>query len=156
MANTDYFLNMLSQSGTESKAAGGATFATGMAAEGAPLKYYQDLLSGDRSRMESAIAPEKSEILAQYRARRRQLARGQRGGGTNEAVAESGFAQSGDIAGLLAKLRPEAAKGSAEIAGQMAGMGLQQQQIGSNELMAALSATVQERGQTFGLIESLF
>jgi hypothetical protein len=146
-SNATTLAQQLSGMGGAPYAEGQDTFKQGLADFGPSMKYFQDILSGNKSEMEAATGAEKSDILSQYRARRRQLARGQRGGGTNEAVASSEFEQAGDVAKLIQGLRPQAAKGSADIAGQVAGMGLKESELGQQSMFNALSAYLTERGQ---------
>jgi hypothetical protein len=121
-----------------------------------PMEYFSQILSGNKSQMESAIAPEKNDILSQYRAKRKQLAAsGSRSGGTNEAVAQSEFSQAGDVASLLQKLRPQAAAGESDIAGKIAQLGLSESEIGSQQWLASLQAAVGIRGQDFSLAGAL-
>ena len=127
---------------------GESQYGQGIQDFGPALEYWDSIMSGDKSKMESAIAPEKSDILSQYRAKRKQLAAtGSRSGGTNEAVAQSEFSQAGDVASLLQKLRPQAAKESSDIAGKIGQLGLQQEQLGNDQMFAALNAIMQGRGQ---------
>lgn len=143
--------NYLSQLGSGSFISGTQTFDVGLSAFGPAQNYWNDILSGNKAAMETAIAPEKQDILSQYRARRRQLAAGPRGGGTNQAVAESEFAQAGDVASLLQKLRPQAAKETTDIASRISQLGLGESEQGMQQLLAALSAAVGIRGQDFSL-----
>jgi hypothetical protein len=153
----------LTQGGQASFGTGQQAFRSGINDFGPALNYWNEILSGNKSQMESAIAPEKSDILSQYRARRRQLAQtGSRSGGTNEATAQSEYSQAGDVAGLLQKLRPQAADKSAEIAGKIANLGLGESNLGLSAINDAISAAlsqrgqnVQQQGQEFGLTESL-
>jgi hypothetical protein len=139
--------NSLGAAGSQTFGQGQNILAQGLQGLKAPMSYYSDILSGNKAEMESAIAPEKSDILSQYRARRKQLAAGQRGGGTNEAVAESEFKQAGDVAALLQKLRPQAAAGEAQIAREVAGLGIQESHMGDEQLFQALGGLLARRGQ---------
>ena len=139
--------NSLGTSGSNVFTQGQGTVQAGVAGLQWPMNYYSSILSGNKAEMESAIAPEKSDILSQYRARRRQLAKGQRGGGTNEAVASSEFAEAGDISALLQKLRPQAAAGEAQVAGQVAGLGIEESRLGNEQLFQALAGLLSRRGQ---------
>lgn len=139
--------NSLGSSGAATFGAGQGTVTAGVDALQAPLQYYQSILSGNKPQMESAIAPEKSDILANYRAKRRKLASGVRGGGTNSAVAGSEFAEAGDVASLLQKLRPQAAAGEADVASKEAGIGVEESQLGNQQLFQALAGILSERGQ---------
>jgi hypothetical protein len=154
--------NLLQNRGAATANAGQATLAQGLEDFGPAKDYWSKILSGDQAEMESAIAPEKSDILSQYRARRRQMARtGSRSGGTNEATASAGYSQAGDIAGLLQKLRPQAAKATSDIASQESQFGLAESQQGNDQMLAALqslsterSQDIEQQGQAYQLGES--
>jgi len=167
MATADELTNQLTQymqsMGSANSGVGQAYLSEGMRDFSGPMEYFNQILSGNKSQMESAIAPEKNDILSQYRAKRKQLAAsGSRSGGTNEAVAQSEFSQAGDVASLLQKLRPQAAAGDSEIAGKIAQLGLSESEMGSQQWMAALQAAtnlsqqaVEKRGQDIGMVTSL-
>jgi hypothetical protein len=140
--------NTLGQSGADTFKTGQSDYGKGMQDFGPSLDYWNSILSGDKSKMESAIAPEKADILSQYRAKRKQLAAtGSRSGGTNEAVAQSEFSQAGDVASLLQKLRPQAAKESSGIAAEIAKLGLNESEVGNAQMFATLQSLLQGRGQ---------
>ena len=138
----------LTNAGNDLLTSGQGDYQQGLSDFGPALDYWNSILSGNKAQMENAIAPEKDDILSQYRAKRKQLAAsGSRSGGTNEAVAQSEFSQAGDVASLLQKLRPQAAAGEADIAGKIAQLGLGESEMGSQQWMAALQAAVTQRGQ---------
>jgi hypothetical protein len=140
--------NLLSSGGAQAVGKGQADYGTGISDFAPAETYWQNILSGNKSEMESAIAPEKNDILSQYRARRKQIAAtGSRSGGTNEATATSEYSQAGDIAALLQKLRPQAAKESSDIAGKIAQLGLSESGVGLESSTAALQGALAERGQ---------
>ena len=153
----------LSKGGQATFGQGQQEFGQGIQDFGPALNYWNDILSGDKSKMEQAIAPEKEDILSQYRARRRNMAKlSSRSGGTNEAMASSEFSEAGDVSSLLQKLRPQAAKESSAIAGEIAKLGLGESQMGLSAINDSISAAlsqrgqnVQQQGQEFGLAESL-
>ena len=163
MATADELTQYLQGMGSANFGVGQAYLNEGMRDFSGPMEYFNQILSGNKSQMESAIAPEKNDILSQYRAKRKQLAAsGSRSGGTNEAVAQSEFSQAGDVASLLQKLRPQAAAGESEIAGKIAQLGLSESEMGSQQWMAALQAAtnlsqqaVEKRGQDIGMVTSL-
>jgi hypothetical protein len=154
---------VLSNQGQSVTQSGQQIFGQGVQDFAPAQSYWNSILSGNKSEMESAIAPEKADILSQYRARRKQLAAtGARSGGTNEATAESEYSQAGEIAKLLQQLRPQAAKESAGIAGEKAklglaesGFGLESTSAGLNAALAQRGQNVQQQGQEFGLTETL-
>jgi hypothetical protein len=146
----------LTQYGNESFATGQQGYQQGLQDFGPALDYWNKILSGNKAEMDSATAPEKSDILSQYRAKRKQLAAtGSRSGGTNEAIAQSEFSQAGDVAGLMQKLRPQAAKESSAIAGQITDAGLKESDMGMQAIAQMLQAGVTERGQTISILNAL-
>jgi hypothetical protein len=146
----------LTQYGNESFATGQQGYQQGLQDFGPALDYWNKILSGNKAEMDSATAPEKSDILSQYRAKRKQLAAtGSRSGGTNEAIAQSEFSQAGDVAGLMQKLRPQAAKESSAIAGQITDAGLKESDMGMQAIAQMLQAGVTERGQTISILNQL-
>ena len=105
--------NLLGTQGQQTFSSGQQQYGAGVQDFGPSMQYWQNILSGNKAEMESSIAPEKEGILDRYRAARKKIAQtGQRGGGTNEAVAQSEFSQAGDTAKLLQELRPQAAAAS--------------------------------------------
>ena len=133
----------LTNAGNDLLTSGQGDYQQGLSDFGPALDYWNSILSGNKAQMENAIAPEKDDILSQYRAKRKQLAAsGSRSGGTNEAVAQSEFSQAGDVASLLQKLRPQAAKESSDIAGKLAQLGLSESGIGNDQMFQALAAQV--------------
>lgn len=140
--------NLLGTQGQQTFSSGQQQYGAGLQDFGPSMQYWQNILSGNKAEMESSIAPEKEGILDRYRAARKKIAQtGQRGGGTNEAVAQSEFSQAGDTAKLLQQLRPQAAAASGQEAGQIAGLGLQESGLGLQQTFAALDAILTQRGQ---------
>ena len=156
MASANELTQYLQGMGSANFGVGQAYLSEGMRDFSGPMDYFSQILSGNKSQMESAIAPEKNDILSQYRAKRKQLAAsGSRSGGTNEAVAQSEFSQAGDVASLLQKLRPQAAQQSSAIAGQITDAGLKESDMGMQALAQMLQAGVTERGQTISILNAL-
>jgi hypothetical protein len=148
---TQYLRSMTNLFGTQGEqtfSSGQQQYQAGLQDFGPSMQYWQNILSGNKAEMESAIAPEKEGILERYRAARKKISQtGARGGGTNEAVAQSEFSQAGDTAKLLQQLRPQAAQQSAQIASQVANLGLNESNLGLTSLTAALQGILSERGQ---------
>jgi hypothetical protein len=154
--NLDQSKGQLNQAGTNALGTGQASLNKGLSDFGPALDYWNKILSGNSAEMQNAIAPEKDNILASYRAKRKQLAAtGSRSGGTNEATAQSEYSQAGDVAGLLQKLRPEAAKATSDIAGKEAQLGLGESEMGMSALSQLMQGGVAERGQTLSFISNV-
>lgn len=81
------------------------------------LNYYSQILSGDKGAVSQAIGPE-AEALAELTAgEQRSLSNsGLRGGARDQALAESGRAGAGKIAGLIPQARKDAAAAGSAIA----------------------------------------
>jgi hypothetical protein len=89
------------------------------------LKYYKDLLSGNRAEMMGAVAPEVGAIRSGYdQAKKNISAFTPRGGGQTSILSELPFRQNADIQRLLQTVRPAAAGNLGGLAGQIAGEGL--------------------------------
>jgi hypothetical protein len=143
--------NMGAQQGSDVFSAGQGAYQKGMQGFDPAMQYWQSILSGNKSEMESAVAPEKESIMDRYRATKKGLAkRGSRSGGTNEAVASAGFSEAGDIGRMFQTLRPQAAKESAGLADSYAKLGLAEQGIGLQEFMGVMQGLLQRRGQNIG------
>jgi hypothetical protein len=116
-------------------AAGAATTGAGISALSQPLQYWQNILSGNRTSMNAAIAPEKNAIQSQGDAQRRQQAAlgTARGGGTSAANQQQQTNQMAQVDNALLQARPEAAKETANIGGELA-------QVGNAQTAEALNA----------------
>lgn len=90
-------------------------FDLGLPAVTQPLSYWSSILSGDRSRMTSALGPELSRIGEGYRtAAQTSAALNPRGGPTPDFLSEVPYRQQRDVSTLFQQSRPQAAQ---ELAG---------------------------------------
>jgi hypothetical protein len=114
-----------------------------------PLKYFQDLMSGDRTKMTQAVAPETNAVRAGADAQKRQQsAMGTaRGGGTAVANNARDTDTMAKVDNLLFGARPAAAKETASIAGEegqlataKAGLGISGEALGAGLVSGASSA----------------
>ena len=86
-------------------------FDMGMPATQQPIDYWSSILSGDRSRMTSAMGPELSRIGEGYQAANRtSAALNPRGGPTPDFLANQPFSQQRDISTMFQQQRPGAAQ----------------------------------------------
>lgn len=121
---------------------GQQTVGQGVNALGSSLNYFQKLMSGDRSVVSQAVAPETNAVQAQADAARRgQVASGTaRGGGTastNQTAQDKAMAE---IDNFLFGARPSAAQQVSDIGGKLSSVGL-------GETQAALGfADLSEKG----------
>lgn len=113
--------------GERGQAISGNLFDMGMPATQQPLDYWASILSGDRSKATSALAPEINRIGEGYQtAAQTSAALSPRGGPTPDFLAEAPYQQQRDVSTLFQQARPDAAK-------QLAGSG-------SNLLANAINA----------------
>jgi hypothetical protein len=106
-------------------ATGTATTAKGVADLQDPLKYYKTLLSGDRTAMQGAIAPEANATQAAADAARRNSAAvgTARGGGTAGQAQTAKDSTQATLDNYLFGVRPGAAAGVSDIAKTEADIG---------------------------------
>jgi hypothetical protein len=106
---------------------GAATTGTGLDTLGGAGAYWQRLLTGSRPALEAAVAPERNMMLSSADAARRQQAQEgtARGGGTAGANQQQQEQVQSQIDQALLGVRPAAAKETAQIGAQEAGIGLE-------------------------------
>lgn len=80
-----------------------------------PFNYYSGILSGDRSQMMQAIAPEARQVTDLYQQGLQQRELTPRGGGTSQLYANLPFQQARSIMDIYQRARPAAAQGLAQI-----------------------------------------
>lgn len=145
------------QAGAEqSRASGQRSVTQGKDALGDVLAYYQALIGADPGAALEASKAERGRVLDQYDAARQSAARfGPRGGGTATAMANSRIAEANQLSDLLSTTRREGANALAGVAGQLAALGLTEEQLASADLETVLQSMlaragfdVQRRGQT--------
>jgi hypothetical protein len=92
---------------------------------GSAGSYFKNLLTGNRSALLGAVAPETAAAQARSDASRRQLATSgtARGGGTAAASQTAKEKTMSDINNLLFGVRPGAAEGAAKVGGEEAALG---------------------------------
>lgn len=92
-------------------------FNTAMPAVSNTLRYYQTLLSGNKSARYAATAPEAESVAGAYQGANEAIGRSYlRGGERDQAIAENARARAGDIARLTTGVRPMAAQGTMGVA----------------------------------------
>ena len=86
-------------------------FDMGMPAAQQPIDYWSAILSGDRSKMTSAMGPELSRIGEGYQAAARtSAALNPRGGPTPDFLSQQPYSQQRDVSTMFQQARPEAAR----------------------------------------------
>lgn len=127
-------LNQDAQAQQTSLNSGQNLIGMGTQASQAPMNYWSSILSGNRSAMTGALAPEISRIGQGYQtAEQTSAALSPRGGPSAEFNAELPFAQQHDITSLLQGARPDAAK-------SLAGQGSNLLSAGTQSLLASTAA----------------
>lgn len=119
-----------------SAATGTATTKAGTDAMSSSLGYWQKLMSGNRTTMQQAVAPETNATLSGADAQKRQLAATgtARGGGVAGVEQQQKDATMAKVDNLLFGARPEAAKESSKIGGDLARVGTSQTSNAINAL----------------------
>lgn len=146
--------------GNEDKGAAGIDSAEGNLQK--VLDYYQRLLSGDRSEVESAIGPEVDQISTQFDNIRKMLSQnGARGGGTASTLATLPQQQTAQVSDLINKSRRGAAEGLSKASGQQADiakflstLGAGQLDSATQEELAKLGINLGERGQNTSMFNN--
>lgn len=109
-------------------------FDLGMPAMQQPVNYWSSLLTGDRSKMTSAMGPELSRIGEGYRAAgETSAALNPRGGPTPDFLSQQPYNQQRDVSTLFQQARPDAAK-------QLSGAGSNIMANGSTLLANAIAS----------------
>ena len=86
-------------------------FDLGMPATRQPIDYWSSILSGDRSRMTSALGPELGRIGEGYQtAAQTSAALNPRGGPTPDFLSQQPYQQQRDVSTLFQQFRPQAAE----------------------------------------------
>lgn len=121
--------------GENEAATGQATTKEGLSDLGKSSDYWSKLLSGDRSTMQQAVAPETNAVLSQADAEKRQQGSmgTARGGGVAANNQQTEDASMAKIDNLLFGARPMAA-------GQEAAIGGKEADIGNSQLAEAMNA----------------
>lgn len=114
---------------------GSATTNAGVAGLGASQNYFQNLMSGNRSAIQQAQAPETNAVLSGADAARRQQAASgtARGGGTAAGNQQAGTNTAATLDNAIFSARPQAAAANAQVSGTEAN-------VGNTEMSQALQA----------------
>ena len=122
--------------------AGLATTKTGLGTLGGPLAYWQKLMSGNRAAMNQAVAPEANAARSASDATTRQTAATgtARGGGTAATSQQRQTDVNAQIDNLLFGVRPQAAQATTGIGTTQANIGLNEANVGNQQLQQALAA----------------
>lgn len=104
----------------------------------APLNFFQALLSGDRSTIMSALAPEIQTLSANYDTGRKTAEEfAPRGGGRAAALEALPFQKAGQIETLVQGARSEGAIGMEQIGSLLSSLGLGEIGVGTTAATAA-------------------
>jgi hypothetical protein len=99
----------------------------------APLNFFQQLLSGDRSTVMSALSPEISSLTASYDTGRKTSEEfAPRGGGRAAQLEELPFKEASDVEQLVSGVRQTGAAGVSEIGQMLAQLGLGEMGVSSS------------------------
>lgn len=113
-------------------------------------QYYRNILSGSKSQMQSALAPETGTVMDYYRGAQGKATRELRGGARDQAVAELDRSRVGDLARMVPTARANAAQGLYGVGATQVGQGansLAQSGYLNNTLFNQQSQMNQEAGE---------
>jgi len=112
------------------------------------IDYWTRILSGDRSEITGAVAPEIGRISSGYDQAAKTAGQfAPSGGGRSQLMAELPFRKAQDISTLISGLRPQAAQQLSGIAAQLSQLGLDSEQI-----IAALLQGIRGGGESLANI----
>lgn len=149
-SNTDInsLIQDISSQSKQSRESGRSALDQGFKTMDPGLKYLAGLLSGDRGQLTAATAPEAKTILDQYDSARKAVSElGPRGGNKGQEISESYFKQADAMTRLLETIRPGAAKELAGLGLDISKLGLEELQLGEDDLTRILDALSGIRGQ---------
>lgn len=128
--------------GQSTLSGGQGTTNQGLGELGQAANYNSKILSGNRSAVTEAMAPEINSVTSQAnQLKKQQSAMGtSRGGGTNAGNQQLGTQESGQITNLIAQARPQASQALSQIGAQTGGIGLGEMGVGANLLGLGNSA----------------
>lgn len=139
--------NLTGQQGSQAFTTGQGTAATGTDALNNVLNYYTRLMNGSSGEI-IANSPETQSVLQQYDAARNSMATlNPRGGMRASQGANLKFNELGQLGNLVQKTRQNAAQGAQQTAGEIANTGLQESELGEQDLATTLQALLSRRGQ---------
>lgn len=122
--------------GQSTLSGGQGTANQGLGELGQAANYNSKILSGNRSAVTEAMAPEINSVTSQAnQLRKQQAALGtSRGGGTNAGNQQLGTQEAGQVTNLIAQARPQASQALSQIGAQTGGIGLGEMGVGSQLL----------------------
>ncbi len=104
-------IDLLTKTGQRGQQTGTNLFDMGLPAAQQPIDYWSSILSGDRSKMTSAMGPELSRIGEGYQAAAKtSTALNPRGGPTPDFLSQLPYNQQRDVSTMFQQARPDAAK----------------------------------------------
>jgi hypothetical protein len=114
---------------------------------GTVSNYDNSILSGNRTTVLSAEAPEIGSILSGYDTARKASAElAPRGGGRSASLNELPYKEAGDVNKQIEKARPQAAQQLTQVAGEQAGLGTAEQGIAASDVNSSLDFLLGKAG----------
>ena len=152
-------LTQLRSNATDDRARGDALNQQGDLAMAPVLQHLQALVRGDEATTLAATKGQRGRVMDQYDAARRAAAQfGPRGGGQQQAIANSYFDQANQLSDITADAQTGAAQQLGQFATQLNAMGLASDQLANADLGTIIQAVLgqqnieaQKRGQNMDL-----
>lgn len=139
--------NLLGTQGSNLLVQGAGQTGAGITAANPALQFLTNLVSGDKTALESATQPEVDQIKAQFDQIRQLIASGPRGGGTASAMVQAPTEEVKQIADVKASMQKGAAGELGTLATTLAGLGISMEGLGLGAESTAASTDVALRGQ---------
>lgn len=151
--NASSMASLAGGTGVNTINAGGTQTGAGEGDLNTVSSYFKNLLSGNPSQVNAAVAPQVDAIHSQFSQIKNMFQTNQqRGGGTTSTLASLPTKEQGQIEGLTQSAETSAAGQLGQIGGQEAQIGLGEEGVGANLINAATGSATQLQGQEFSLM----
>jgi hypothetical protein len=142
--------NLVAGEGAKNVQSGGQTTQSGLGAMAPVLQYLTKLTMGDQADVEQATQPQANQIRDSFQAVRNMISQQPRGGGKAGVLAEAPYKERQQVSDMQSQARQGAAGQLGQMASTLAGIGLEQGQLGEAEQGLAMESALGQRGQNIG------
>lgn len=139
--------NLLGGQGQQAYGTGQTGYQAGLGALAPTMQYLTQLTKGDQADVSQAIQPEANRIRDSFAAVRNMISQQPRGGGKAGVLAEAPYKEQQQISDTAAQARAAAPGQLGQFATQLAGMGIDESQMGLGAEGASLQSALQRRQQ---------
>lgn len=142
--------NQLANTGAAATGQGQQTYGAGLGALAPVLQQLTQLVHGDQAEVSQATQPQSNQIRDSFQAVRNMISQQPRGGGKAGALAEAPYKEQQQISDMQSQTRQGATGQLGSVASSLAGMGLQEEELGQRATGAAGEMNLTRRGQDMG------